>query len=185
MTRINKKNLQSKKLPIYIFLDSNILQYSADKNKSKSQAFIDLFDKLKKEGYDLAVSEIVIIENLHGLYGKRHKKAYAHLSKLVKKVVSENVLLSAAEIGGLYKDEEFQDIDIGDKIIAATAFLDKGLMLTRNHKHFPPPFFESIEWFPVTFKTNGRHINTIDVCLYKPRYKLIARRIKEKEKASS
>lgn len=185
MIRINKKNPQTKKLPIYIFIDSDILQYSADKNKSKSQAFIDLFDKLKKEGYDLAVSEIVIIENLHGLYGKRHKKAYAHLSKFVKKVVSENVLLAAAEIGGLYKDERFQDINIGDKIIAATAFLDKGFILTNNHKDFPPPFFESIEWFPTAFKTSGKYVSTIDVCLYKPRYELISRRIKEKGKASS
>jgi predicted nucleic acid-binding protein len=185
MIRTNRKKPQTEKAPVYIFIDSNILQYSADKNKSKSKAFIDLFYKLKKEGCDIAISEIIISENLHGLYGKRHKKAYAHLSKFVKKIVSENVLLSAAEIGGLYKDEKFQDVGIGDKIIAATAFLDKGFILTGNHKHFPPPFFESIEWFPIAFKTSGKYNNTIDVCLYKPRYELITRRIKEKEKMNS
>lgn len=185
MTQIGKKNPQVNSLPPCIFIDSNIIQYSADKNKSKSKAFFKLFEKFKQQGYELGISEIVILESLHGLYGKQHEKAYNHLSKFVKKIVSENVLLSAAEIGGLYRDEGFQDIKMIDKIIAATAFLEKGFVLTKNHKHFPPPFFEPVSWFPITFKTNDRYVNTIDICLYKPRYKLIVRRIKEKERTTS
>jgi len=184
MIQIKKKNPLSNSSPQYIFIDINIIQYSGDKNKSKSHAFFDLFDSLKKQRYELAISEIVIVESLHGFYGRQYEKAYIHLSKFIKKIVSENVLLSAAQIGGLYKDEGFQDIEMIDKIIAATAFLEKSLILTRNHKHFPPPFFECIQWFQAVFKT-GSYLNTIDVCLYEPRYKLIARRIKEKERGNS
>lgn len=185
MTQIGKKNPQGSSFLHCIFIDSNVIQYSADKNNSKSQAFFKLFEKFKQQGYELGISEIVILESLHGLYGKQHAKAYNHLSEFVKKIVSENVLLSAAEIGGLYRDEGFQDTEMVDKIIAATAFLEKGFVLTRNHKHFPAPFFEPISWFPITFKTNNRYVNTIDICLYKPRYKLIARRIGEKERTTS
>lgn len=185
MILTNKRYPPNNNSSRFIFVDTNIIQYSADKNKSKAKAFFNLFEKFKEQGYELAISEIVIAENLHGLYGKQYEKAYAHLSKFIKKVVAENVLLSAARIGGLYKEEGFQDIKIGDKIIAATAFLEKGFVLTRNHKDYPPPFFEPVSWFPVTFKINGKHQSTIDVCLYEPRYELIARRIREREKANS
>lgn len=138
------KKLPQNNSPRAIFIDTQIIQYSADKNRSKSEAFSKIFEKFKRQGYELAISEIVLVENLHGIYGIRNKKMYKHLSQFVKKIVSEDVLLFAAAISGLYKEEGSQDIRLGDKIIAATAFLEKGLILTRNHKDFPPPFFESI-----------------------------------------
>lgn len=170
--------------PKYIFLDSHVIQYSADKNKLKSQVFLDLFNDLKQRGFEIAISEVTLLENLHGLYGKRNKKAYEYVSKFIKRAVSEEVFLSAAEIGGLYSDEGYKDIGIGDKIIAATAFLEKGFILTRNHKDFPAPFFEPIEWIPVSFQVSGRYKNTIDLCLYAPRFKLILRRIEEKDRVN-
>lgn len=171
--------------PRYVFIDTQIIQYSADKNKSKSQAFWGLFNNLKKQRLELAISEIVIFESLFGRYGKKQEEGYKYLSQFIKKAVEELTLLAAAEVGGLYIDEGFSNIKPGDQIIAATAFLEKGLILTRNYKDFPSPFFKEIEWFPTTYKIKGRYKETIDVCLYEPRYKLIVRRIKEKDKASS
>ena len=121
-------------------------------------------------------------ENLHGLYGKQANKAYNNLSKFVKKVVSENVLLFTAAIGGLYKDVTDQIVGLADKIIAATAFLEQGLVLTNNHKHFPALLFQDMEMFSIGFKVNNKYNQVVDVGLYQPRYELIARRIKEKNK---
>ncbi|OGK55056.1 hypothetical protein A3B56_03140 [Candidatus Roizmanbacteria bacterium RIFCSPLOWO2_01_FULL_45_11] len=167
-----------------ILIDSQTIQFSADKNRSKSQAFLDLFEQLKKQGYELGISEITVAENLHGLYGKSRMASYAHLSQFIKKIISENVLSSAAEIGGLYRDEGYQ-IGLIDKIIAATAFLEKGFILTNNHKDFPSPFFESVEYFPVRFQISGKYPGTTDIVLYKMRYDLITRRIEEKVRANS
>lgn len=179
MTVKNKKLTNSTFLQS-IIVDSNIIQYSADKNRSKSTAYFDLFTGLKDQSNELTISEITIAENLHALYGKKYIKAYKHISQFVKIIVAENVLLLAAKIGGLYYEEGFRDIEICDKIIAATAILEKSLVLTRNHKHFPPPFFEPFEWIQVKYKMSGKYRHTDDVCIYKPRYELIIRRIEEK-----
>lgn len=172
------KQAQDKK---YLFIDTCIVQFTGDKNKSKSEAVIQCLNLLTKEGYSLVISEITIYENLHGLWGIKAKQATDILRKYEKKVISDNVLIVASLLGGLYHDERVDGIDSGDKIIAATAILENGFVLTENHKDYPHPFFLTERSIALPYITGGKYTKTIDLALYIPNIKLISRRIKEKD----
>lgn len=83
-------------------------------------------DSLIQEGYTLALSDISLFENLHGLRGDAHDKALSLLKVYERKDVSSTILWLAAMLGGFYRDEKMDGVDMGDKIIAATAVLEKG-----------------------------------------------------------
>lgn len=163
----------------HIFIDTCIIQFSGDKNKSKSEAVTKCLASLAAEGYLLAISEITLYENLHGLWGQQVEKAYELINSYESKVVSWKVLLFASMLGGLYHEEKRTDVDMGDKIIAATALLERGLVLTANHKDYPTPFFLTEKSFALTYKV-GHYTKTLDLILYKPDSKLILRRINER-----
>lgn len=172
------KQAQDKK---YLFIDTCVIQFAGDKNKSKSEAVIQCLNLLTKEGYNLAISEIAFYENLQGLWGKKVESAHAFLRAYEYKEVSRTVLLIASILGSLYRDEKIDWVDMGDKIIAATALLAGGFVLTENHKDYPHPFFLTEKSIPLTYITGGKYNKTIDIALYKPNILLISRRIKEKD----
>lgn len=129
----------------------------------------------------MVISDFTLYENLHGLWGKKAQQAAKILKSYERKVVSDRVLTLASMLGGLYKDEQVDYMSPGDKIIAATAILENGLVLTENHRDFPSPFFVGKRFIPISYKV-GHHQRTIDLCLYEPNGSLIARRIEEKDK---
>jgi len=164
-----------------VILDTCIIQAAGDANKSKSESLLNLFDNLSTEGYKLAISEISVFENLHGLWGKKAAKASESFNKLVTKVVSREVLVLASILGGLYKDLGGENISAGDKIIGSTAILENGLVMTENHKDFPPPLWFPRQFFQVTYSKN-HYRKTLDIGLYEPRTEVINRKISENEK---
>lgn len=168
---------QSKK---YIFLDTCIFQYVGDKNKSKSAVVRDCLDGLVKKGFILAVSEITMFEHMHGLWGVRAEKAYNLLNVYEWKAITKIILLWATWLGGFYHDEKQDGIDVGDKIIAATAISEGGFVLTANHKDYPHPFFITVESYALEYDVS-HYKKTLDVVLYKPNLELMARRLQEKE----
>lgn len=168
----------------YVFIDTCIIQATGSSNKSKSDAVIKCLNSIASEGYSLVISELSIYENLHGLWGKKANKASDLLRNYEGKVVSDKVLRMAARLGGLYREEKIEGIDSGDKIIAATAVLENGFVLTENHKDFPHPFFLTEKSLPLIYKV-GNYNKTIDVALYKPHVSLISRRIDELDKGKN
>lgn len=171
----------NKKLNQYVLIDTCVIQDTGSSNHSKSEVVSNLLKELSKNDFRLAISEFTIYENLQGLWGKRAIAAKQILSAYETKEVSEGVLLLASQLQGLYHEEGFDNIQDGDKIIAATTVLENGLVLTRNHKDFPHPFFQTEKSFPLAYKM-GHYSVTIDLALYKPDIALIARRIEEKDK---
>lgn len=161
----------------YIILDTCIIQAAASKEKYKAHVFRSCLDRLGQT-YRLALSEITIYENLHGLWGTRAEQAEKILKVYEWKEISTVVLYLASRLGGLYGDS---GIGVGDQIIAATAILENGLVLTENHKDFPNPYFTQKEWFPLSYeKGNGKRTN--DVILYQPQIKLIGRQIEDRDR---
>ena len=165
----------------YVIVDTCIIQHAGSSDKGKSEAIIKCLEKLSSEGYSLAISEFTVYENLHGIWGKKATQAATTLKSYEWKIVSNLVLTLASMLGGLYKDEQVDYMTPGDKIIAATAILEHGLVLTENHKDFPSPFFICKQFLPITYKIS-HYQRTIDLCLYEPNSSLIARRINEKNK---
>lgn len=164
----------------YIFLDTCIIQDAGSSTKSKSDAVIKLFTDLR-HNFNLAISEFTIYENLQGLWGKRAIEAGKILGSYEAKEVSRKVLLLSSILQSLYHEEKYDNIADGDKIIGATAILESGYVLTRNHKDFPHPFFVTEQSFVVNYK-NGHYAQSIDFTLYKPNYELISRRIESKDR---
>lgn len=170
----------------YVFIDSCVIQAAGDKLKSKSEAVIGELTKLAKEGFSLAISEYTVYENLHGLWGKKAIETSNILKQYEWKTVSANVLVLASLLGGLYYEAGYDRDRIrdGDKIITSTAILERGLILTNNHKDFPPPFLTTERSIPLTYN-KGHYNTTIDLAIYKPSIELIGRRINANESRSS
>ena len=162
----------------YLFIDTCVIQAAGSKEKLKSEIVISELEKIAKD-YSLAISEFTLYENLHGLWGKRRSDAAKLLRIYERKVVSDKVLLIASLLGCLYHDENLEGIDVGDKIIAATAILENGFVLTENNKDFPHPFILTERSIPLTCLTAGKYSKTIDLAIYRPDHNLIKRRINE------
>lgn len=161
----------------YLFIDTCVIQTAGSKDKSKSEAVIKFLEESAKN-YRFAISEFTIYENMNGLMGEKAREAIQLLDTYESKLVSDRVLLMASLLGGLYHGEKYDGVDAGDKIIAATAILEDGFVLTENHKDYPHPFFLTEKSIPLTHITSGRYRKTIDLAIYRPNRNLIERRIR-------
>lgn len=162
----------------YLFIDTCVIQTAGSKEKSKSEAMIKALGEIAKN-YRLAISEFTIYENMNGLMGEKAKEAIKLLDTYESKLVSDRALLMASLLGGLYHNEKYDGVDAGDKIIAATAILENGFVLTENHKDYPHPFFLTEKSIPLTYIASGRYSKTIDLAIYRPDSNLIERRIRQ------
>lgn len=165
----------------YLFIDTCVIQDAGNNRKVFSETVINLLTDLSKEGFRVVISEFTVYENLQGLWGKRAIEASKILNSYESKAVSRDVLVVASFLQGLYREEGYENIDAGDKIIASTCILEDGLILTRNHKDFPHPFFITVRSIPLSYKIHHYKM-TVDYSLYKPNLELINRRIEEKDK---
>ncbi len=163
-----------------IIIDSCVLQKAGGNDKQKSQAIKKVLEALSYR-YNLTISSFTVYEMFHGLWGKKAIVIKELLKQYKWHQVSDNTLLVASGVGGLYHEENVDYMSPGDKIIAATAILEKGFVLTENHRDFPHPFFLTEQSIPVIYMTNAKFQKTIDLALYKPDIVLINRRIKELE----
>lgn len=178
MTSSSKNPQQSKK---YLLLDTNIIQYAGNKNKALSKSVRERLLSLEKSGYSIVISQYSVFENLQGLWGNKAEEATALLAKFEQKIVSKEVLVLASILGGLYgRENDLKGISEGDKIIAATAMLTNALVLTRNHRDFPIPFFIQEEFFTLDY-TDGNRKKLLDLGLYKPNTKIINSKVAELE----
>lgn len=128
-----------------VLLDSNIVQYlGVDGLKDK---IIECLTYAVNSGFDLAISDITFYELIHGAPVKHEIALIQELSGVKRFYVTKKVLIAAAHLGSLYKEDKVCDsqINSGDKFIAATAIITNSVIFTANVRDFPPPFFHEIE----------------------------------------
>ena len=169
----------------YIILDTCSLYTPAQTRNVQAAPVIKTLKKLTEEGYSLAISEFSVFEKLKGLWRNDISETYKFLQNYEWKTVSSTVLLQASILSKLYEEEAVGvSASDGDKIVAATAILEGGLVLTINHKDFPNPFFIAQKELPITYQTKERVNKTLDFILYKPTDALI-RRISEVKQSAN
>lgn len=150
-----------------ILLDTNIFQYSNHKYSGKKVR--DYINKLQNEGYELGSSNICIAEILSGVYKDKETIAVEWIKKTRQYEVDILVLNTVGYISRVYNDLHIpiQQIDLGDKIIAATAFLTNSYILTANYNDFPRPLFIEIEREIIEFDQKGK-VNYIPIYVLIP-----------------
>lgn len=163
----------------YLIIDTCVIQHSASSEKSKSVNLLTLFQNLTKDNFRLAISEYSVYENLINLRSKKAAVAFDLLKSYEWKSVSTEVLIFASRLKSLYHIEKVDYMNDGDVIIGTTAFLEKGYVLTENHRDFPHPFFITEKSISLSYKLGDRVHKTLDLAIYKPQISLITRKINE------
>ena len=127
-----------------IILDTNIFNYSS--NKFISTALNGFLSLLTNNGFVLAFSDISICELLSGATISQEKAQLAVLNNVRRYLLDDNVLIGAARLQSFYKKENVPEgqIDLADRIIAATTIITGSLILTANVNDFPRPFFREV-----------------------------------------
>ena len=72
----------------------------------------------------------------------------------------------------LFKKDDNQKMDDGDVILASTAYLNQGHVLTANQKHFPEPYFKEVKSWDLIFKKDLRTQKQL-IYLLKPNFESI------------
>lgn len=129
---------------VYVLLDSNILQYL--NTPAIATPLLEYLSELAKADYNLAISDFSIFELLSGIPKSKEKDLLSVLEVLPRFQVNTEVLLTAAQLATVYRIEkcEHQQINEGDKIIAATSILNGYPILTANSNDFPRPIFSEL-----------------------------------------
>lgn len=165
-----------------IILDSNIIQYTAD--KFASQVFVQYLSDLLKRGFGLAISDISIFELLKGAYVKKENEMLQLLSIFIRYYLVDRVLVAAAQLETLYKLDGIdpKQIEAGDKLIGSTAILTGSLILTANARDFPSQYFPEVERKPLMYsiKNKNNFSKCILVTLLNPDINMISQKFSER-----
>ena len=165
-----------------IILDSNIIQYSAERNASP--IFVPYLIELSQRGFGFAISDITIHELLKGANIKNESEMLALLNAFQRYFLTDNVLIASARLETIYKIEgiEQKQIEDGDKFIAATAILTGSLILTANARDFPSPYFQELERKPLIYSDKKRRSKCILVSLLAPDISMVNQRFSQRPK---
>lgn len=177
-----RQQISRKQQPLqFIILDTNIIQYSG--NMPTSPEFLKYLSDLMKRGFGLAISDISIYEILRGATTSQEEKIFRTLGIFNTYYISQQVIIASARLYTLYRDEKIQvaNIDDGDLIIAATSVLTGSLILTRNRRDFPFPFFEEAEIRTIYFAKSLGHTGEHTICLLRPNINLVVRKFLQKQ----
>ena len=165
---------------IQVILDTNIIKKIIDPF-SVNEFSIYLRDIFNRNG-TFVISDFTCFELLRGANLKSEAVAFPIINVVVRLFVSTTVLYASARLETLYKMEGIQpeSIDIGDKIIGATALLNSALVLTANGRDFPIPYFIEIERKIIEFKDKNKRTKCIPISLLKPDYEILVKRFNER-----
>lgn len=171
----------------YVILDTCVLEKAYNGPLDRGNKIFKYFKELENEGFSLAMSEYTGYENLFGLWGEKLSKAALILDTYEQKEVTKRVLFFAAQLGGLYKSISVNVKNCGDLIIAATAFLEKGFVLTNNLRDFPCPYFLQNKWVAISTEQKDASgkvwcTETLDLVLFEPNTKRILQDLHNKNK---
>jgi|SRR5579884_1503685 len=160
-------------------LDTNIIQYT--NNRYSELVFTSLLNELDQEGYSGHISSITIYELLKGANKKIEKEMLLQLNSFKKFEVLDNILQTAAQLETLYRLDGIQpnQIEQGDKIIAATALVTNSHILTANGRDFPYPFFIEEKRKLLEFEVQKKRYKVIPVSFIYPDLEIINKKILE------
>ncbi len=158
----------------YIILDTNILiKFGQDPNKKKVFIREAIFEHLQmlltdNPGYYLSISAITKYELI--------KKSTIHLEvereKLLKGVKCFNITMPVIRLTGRLSCfyEQFkiseEQIELPDKIIAATSMITTSAICTTNPSDYPAPFFAELTNYRKVIEHPGKSGFPIFVVLY-------------------
>lgn len=171
-------NNSSSTIPIpiqNILLDTNIIQYAG--NTPTNLEFLRYIIELQNRKFGLAISHISVFEILRNATIKQETEIFQILNIFYRYYLSEVVLIASARLSTLYREhcKLKGDIDYGDILIAATSILTNSLILTRNRKDFPFPFFIEAEVRTLHVSRSIGHTDGYTLCLLRPNYEAIYR----------
>lgn len=163
-----------------IVLDSNIIQYSVDKNASV--VFVPYLLELFQRGFGFAISDITIYELLKGANVKNEAEMLRILNIFQRYYLTDNVLIASAQLETIYKIENIEpkQIENGDKFIGATAILTGSLILTSNSRDFPWPYFQELERKPLVYNEKRNRSKCILASVLSPDIAMVNRRFSER-----
>lgn len=157
----------------FIYLDTNVLsKLNGDTFGAKILEYIEQTINLNK-GWGTAISTITELEILNELPVEQEKKLKEKILNLFPRFqIEQNIIEMASLLGCLYatyyKETKIDDKhpELPDKIIAATAFVHKGAILTENMRDFPAPFFREIG--SQTFTSEKKKVQNITLYIMLP-----------------
>jgi predicted nucleic acid-binding protein len=158
-----------------ILLDTNIIQYAG--NAPSGIEFLKYLIELQKRHFGLAISDVSFFEILRNTTKKQEQEIITILNIFYRYFVSKEVLIAGAQLSTLYREHcnLKGDIDYGDIFIASTSILTNSLILTRNRKDFPFPFFIEAEVKTLYIIKSPGHTDGFTICLLTPNYEAIYR----------
>lgn len=129
----------------YILLDTNII--SRFSNNSLGEKILNVLKEVVSMGYGIAISDLTYFELLNCTSPEKEHQMVSVLDGITRFYVKKDILVAAAHLGSFYAEHNLpQDqIETGDKIIAATAILKNCIVYTLNGRDFPQPFFKEID----------------------------------------
>ena len=180
------KLLEKGKHPCGLFIfDSCVIQ---DLGSSEiKQEITPIIKQILKDGFKLSISQYSIYELLRHATRKVEDERRKALNSFKRYHISEEVLVIAALLHTLYRNEGFNGgISEGDEIIAATAISINASLLTRNPRDFPAPFFDNMNegYFKKTTIEYNKQKNrpkTTYLHFLKPDYEAIQIKIAERK----
>lgn len=167
----------------HILLDTNVIQYFVGK-KFSSQVREYLFYLENNFNLVPAVSEYSFFEILRGASILVEIEMCKALSFFKSFPINNNLLIASALLHTLYKEDTsinyLDKISDGDKIIATTAILEEGYILTANRTDFCWPYFKEIDNKILVLQDSKKGVKAIGISLLKPNYDLIHKKIKKR-----
>lgn len=145
-----------------VILDTNIIQYSS--NKFFGNKISGLLEQLQDKKLILNISAITGFESLNTLNVKEIPETVKYLDKFRIIHIDTSIIFLATVLSNIYK--EFgadNNISNEDKLIAATAILNKSYILTSNINDFPRPVFKSIHEEKIFYK-NKKGAQCLQIC---------------------
>ena len=138
----------------YLLFDTNIVQYL-----TSEKVGLLLFQYLCPifSSFMPAISQITLCEHLSGL-NANDEKSKQYIYNYDYFLVDTPTLVGAARLQNLYKKEckEVRNIDLGDRLIAATSIIHNMPVVTANVQDFPRPFFREIDSYTIEYEHNGK-----------------------------
>lgn len=167
------KEIPQRQIIQNVICDTNILGYSG--TKKGSSECIDYLKELLLRNFGLAISNITTFELLKGCDLAKETECIEFIKNFIRYDLDDSVLLSAARLDNVYKEEKINvdGIEQPDKIIAATAIITGSVILTGDRNGFPFPFFIESEYRNITYEIKKGHSRSIHLCLLTPNTKLI------------
>ncbi len=169
----------------YLIIDTNIIQFAGTSPQNRSSQIVKyILELTSNQNFIGAISQVTIYEAIQRCNEAKEDEAFKTLNLFTQLDAGKQVLIMAAWLADLYRAERISDTQISDcdKIIAATAFISKSVILTANPNDFPRPFFNEKDKRIITYKNIKNRDAMIVIYLLEPDYEVTNIKFIERQK---